>query len=530
MIFKINPYLLLLFPCKLILLNTSLVELISKNNFDESILNSIFLFWTNYWWLTLFVLNLVLLFTFSAFKQKEFFFAQILFLFVWIEGADFWIMNYRSQLIDIYTNNLNWLLLDNFNKIHPGLLFWSGLGLLVYFNLLNQPQYFKMYIGIYWTFLNKYLLFDQRMLLIALTALYFGGWWAFLEGSWGGWWAWDASETLGLFIVFGYLFIAHVRIRVNSFFHYKILFKNIIYTTMLIYLLIQIYMKVTSHNFGIKLLFFLSNSFSLVELFFIIIGLLVYSNFRYKSIISRMRLTTYSLIKNQMNYFTSLLIKGITFWVLMKIVLVSFAELYRILIWNIFTIDILTLSSDNVTFLKENYLLYIFLLLLSIRPNFIFLAPLLNINFFIWSKHINTRNLLIFLHILILFFLFNNAYKYAFTDEFNFSTQALRSFFIEKNLYTYSTLDEILPNLNKQILNFYTNDLLNSWKYSYSFIKTYLTPVNETVSLFNNIISFSLKADTVTFLVTVNDGVLFSYVILCVLYIIYLEKKNNNIF
>ena len=91
-----------------------------------------------------------------------------------------------------------------------------------------------------------------------LTALYLGSWWALQEGSWGGWWNWDASEFLGLLVLYLILTIFHNKSNLS---HVITLFYSIRLSLSYLFIyffLLQLNFSIISHNFGFRTLKFLN--------------------------------------------------------------------------------------------------------------------------------------------------------------------------------------------------------------------------------------------------------------------------------
>jgi cytochrome c biogenesis factor len=120
----------------------------------------------------------------------------------------------------------------------------------------------------------------KKSILYILVALYLGSWWALQEGSWGGWWNWDASEFLGLLVLYLILTIFHATVNLRS----TVIFNNSMHLSLsylfIFFLLLQLNFNIISHNFGFRTLKFLNTEvllFSFLSCFLINYSYVKYS-------------------------------------------------------------------------------------------------------------------------------------------------------------------------------------------------------------------------------------------------------------
>ena len=148
---------------------------------------------------------------FNTYKIFYFFFI-LLNLYVYsFYTINFNFFNFNFKFFNFNFNFSNSLLLNNINKYHPIVFYFSFQLLIIIsliffnFNLNKKIIYYKEIL------LYKKLNFLYNIFFINVWSIFLGSWWAMQELSWGGWWNWDASETLGLLITFFILIIFHVK-------------------------------------------------------------------------------------------------------------------------------------------------------------------------------------------------------------------------------------------------------------------------------------------------------------------------------
>ena len=226
--------------------NLSVLDLLARIFENDFIINTIYFFWTNFFYLYCFV-AIVLLFLLT----KSFFFKKLLpyiFLII-IIYVNFWLItNYWIQ--EIYVKNfngelLNVLLLNSINKYHP-LFFYLSLLYLIVFKQKNTiiSHFFHKYNHVEKSILNN--------LILIFFTLGLGSWWALQEGSWGGWWNWDPSEVFGLVVLINILLISHSNIEYFYKTKYRIFLYIFLKLILLLYIIIQLNFDNVSHNFGTR--------------------------------------------------------------------------------------------------------------------------------------------------------------------------------------------------------------------------------------------------------------------------------------
>lgn len=108
----------------------------------------------------------------------------ILFLFLVTTYFNFNNVNFYAHSSCLFSEDINSLLLNSINKIHPLLLYLSGISFLQFFFNLNTLLINKINKNFFVIYLNCVKL--KSGILNTLFTLYLGCWWAFQEGSWGG--------------------------------------------------------------------------------------------------------------------------------------------------------------------------------------------------------------------------------------------------------------------------------------------------------------------------------------------------------
>jgi cytochrome c biogenesis factor len=151
----------------------------------------------------------------------------------------------------VFESEVNLLLINNLNKYHPLLLYFSAFSIICIGSL--GADLFRSYHNFYYTKLLQTLLMTIHLnVLLSLTSVSLGGWWALQEGTWGGWWNWDSSEVLGLIVILISLIWFH---KIIDRFTTANLFK-LVYGLLILfansYFLVQLSFELTSHNFGNK--------------------------------------------------------------------------------------------------------------------------------------------------------------------------------------------------------------------------------------------------------------------------------------
>lgn len=153
--------------------------------------------------------------------------------------------------IELYhQDQLNTLLINSVNKIHPLLLYLACIKLVVHLSQHvyhpTNPITFQLLPILLKQVLSTFVVATMFLILTLLL----GSWWAAQEGSWGGWWNWDASEFFGLLTLFLLLLLVHQVATTFSFIFYKTLLTNYASVIISFFMLLQINFTDVSHNFG----------------------------------------------------------------------------------------------------------------------------------------------------------------------------------------------------------------------------------------------------------------------------------------
>lgn len=261
-------------------------------------------------------------------------------VFYFLEIQNFNLNNQHLRLFNLFYNDFNFFLFNNLNKYHPGIFYTSVvLYLLLFLNdklifLKSSSLFFKNYISIE----NMSLIYT--IFFVNAGSLFLGSWWAMQEGSWGGWWNWDASETLGLIVVFFPLYLLHFKLNKNVLLNLSVNLSFFFHISFLFYLFIQLGFDLTSHNFGIKSFFFFNNNFFIAETSLLIV---IFTTF-----------FIFNFFKNNLNYIFFMLIsfsfgkrfifKNFLGWIILVISLfffvVSAGFLLNYFCWNFFQVNI----------------------------------------------------------------------------------------------------------------------------------------------------------------------------------------------
>ena len=241
-------FIFIFFFCKIFTINSNILDFFFKVNFNDSYFNLYSFFWTNFWYLPIFFF--FILFLFFNLKLKL---LLLLFILYSLEITSISISNFNLFKFNSIIFNFNVFLLNSINKYHPFIFYVSSLLVLaIYKYCLNfndnlfsfENNFFKIFF--YFNFIFYF----------NFVSLFLGSWWAMQEGSWGGWWNWDASETLGLLILF--FFFSYLHYKINIFYTLNIFYYFITFTLFIIfiYYFVQLNFDLVSHNFGIKFFFF----------------------------------------------------------------------------------------------------------------------------------------------------------------------------------------------------------------------------------------------------------------------------------
>lgn len=239
-------------------------DLLSRVNLNESFLNLFNFYWTSFTYLpTFFFYTMLVIF---LFKLNRYLIVVVhLFVIYNVEVFDFLVGNYFVFNINITYSNFNLLLVNNLNKYHPFIYYISVIFMsLSAITLLIRPLVKKVVFSNINLMSNIYLYF-YLSLVVNITALFLGSWWALQEGTWGGWWNWDPSEVFGLIVTLTNLLYIHQK---NSYLNNTLnatKFALILSLFIFVYFFIQLNFDLVSHNFGAKFSFFFSNNLFYLE-------------------------------------------------------------------------------------------------------------------------------------------------------------------------------------------------------------------------------------------------------------------------
>jgi hypothetical protein len=260
------------------LFNCDAVDVYSRLQLNDFIINLYYVFWTNSWYLYLFLLvYIIVLINFNTKTINSIysgFFMNIILIFFLLEFLTYWNSNNFSCFVDGSGIFFNQLLSNSVNKFHPFLLYLTFISILIYptstYNGLKNNQKYQLFTAYHVNAPSNL----QFNVLNLLTTLYLGSWWALQEGSWGGWWNWDPSEVLGLVII--YLILSNIHTKTDQLTRYlnsQLFILNTL-TVLLFYYFIQLNFRLVSHNFGTKVVWFVSPDQLNLLTVIVLIGLL----------------------------------------------------------------------------------------------------------------------------------------------------------------------------------------------------------------------------------------------------------------
>ena len=391
---------------------SGLLDLWSRTSLNTFYINVFHFFWTNLWYLYLFFFYIIYIYYFFRIKYIKSIVCYIVILF--------FIFNYCIYTEIIFNNVFNSFLLTNsellnillknsVNKIHPFLLYSS------------TSTFFLLLLGIYSThdantlnFISimsqQATFFFKKTLVSILVALYLGSWWALQEGSWGGWWNWDASEFLGLLVLYLLLTLFHVSRNLTSVHNLHYTLTQSLTYIFIYFFMLQLNFTTISHNFGFRTLKFLNTELLLLLLFTLFFCYYIYMlhnkaklhNFFIK--IPRFTLNNFTV-----TYYTALLFNIITL-----LSLISF--FIKTLINFKFFFNFINFSKLLFCLF---FLFYQQLMSTCLGTLFLFLvAPLQLYSLFLFLKcnYTESKNFLTHYFILWLFFL-SLLYKYSVLND-----------------------------------------------------------------------------------------------------------------
>lgn len=257
------------------------LEFLVRLNCDDYDYFNLFVFWTNIWYMPKFFLLticLVLTLWLSFHKIYSFLYYTIVSISLLLYFSLLSIWNFFIEDTLYQSVKINWFLSNKVNKLHP-LLFYLNF---IYFFYIFVPNAF--YIKFESGFLNKdFTSLGFFLLMVLLTTLFMGSWWALQEGSWGGWWNWDMSELLGVFFLFKIFTIWHLSFRLPSFERIRNILYLLLYFILIFYIYLQINFATIAHNFGFRkgIFFFEKINYLLISIFITTVYLYYHSYFIY---------------------------------------------------------------------------------------------------------------------------------------------------------------------------------------------------------------------------------------------------------
>ena len=348
---------------------TYFFDWISRVDINDSFINLFNFFWTTFFYLPSFffcVLQLLILITSIKSARISYLCFTVCYILYNIEIIDFIIINLNSELTDLNITSVNQLLTNNLNKYHPFIFYLS---VFLTFNSI-LILICNLYTNL--TFISNsttknFVKTIKYVLLLNLTALLLGSWWALQEGTWGGWWNWDPSEVLGL--LFTFVSLLHIHSIVSPSLIclniYRLLFT--ILFSVFSYVFIQLNFDLVSHNFGSKFFFFFNNNLFFIE---VIVILFLYTYTKFNLIL--ITINSYNLSLLSVNWFKSRGLYSNWTWVLLIYFLVlliifnSFIPLINYFIWTYFHINSFNFSTTTY----HSIVLLLILLLTPFKGNY----------------------------------------------------------------------------------------------------------------------------------------------------------------
>lgn len=511
-----------------------IVDYSTKFNLNDSLVSSLYLMWTFFFYLIMFgffVCFLYLHITYRLLKHYTYFyllFNFILYLFIFNENFDFMLSNFSLKTVILPDLNINVLLINTLNRYHPFIFYLSVFNMFTLLFILiivknQQTDYLVLNFKNEMMIRKCYVTFT-----FILIAIYLGAWWADQEGSWGGWWNSDSSEMLGMLILILSIIVIHQKNTICEYFTNVRIFILSFFTILCFYYFLQTNYELVSHNFGFKFFFFFNNNlWSLTSIVFIFLLLIVCINKSYV-----LKYYFYNLKTSYKQYINTKIIFSLL-----------------LLIWIIFSVSPVMdtfvmgyqneqddLLSDMYSFTKTAAYLFILLsffnklklfkydsLIVSLHEIPILFSTTL-ISFDVW----NTYKLL---HWIILCFLCINvctdSLLYIYYNTFTYTTTT----FINQNMYSFSNplyLNDcscfyqfiLLHNTTFQLFNIHSPLLyFNSFEYEKNSL------------VFNNSINFnylliSWNYNPLCFFIEYAEEGLLSLFTLIVLFLFVIRKSK----
>jgi hypothetical protein len=464
-------------------------DTLTRLNLNDALFNMYHFLWVTALYLSPFYFAIWALFTYFLirFNKPQILFISLLIYFLYVvELFDFVIFNWQVSIINTSFLQFNTLLVNNLNKIHP-FIFYMGTFLVFNASFLSTSLQLKKTIFSPITKLNSLRTSLLLILIVSLTSLFLGSWWAVQEGTWGGWWNWDPSETFGLLFLMFTLLNFHTKFNLNLFYKIGIRNKALVYVLILTYFFIQLNFDLVSHNFGVKFFYFFNNKLFFYLIIFVTLYFLGWLSFR--TISSFYPSTLLQPIKtelsNEVTWFKNLSVFYIQLLVLTAL-FTSFFILFNYFIWNFVNFNLFNSDLDrninNVTFLLLLGLWTYSIDLVTITT-FLFLSfTLNNFLYLFWYLSFQWNSFIVKLHqLLTLFFLinllsYNNSFilwsVYTFTEDL----------FLSKSLFDTSVSNFTCDSVFVEKNTFYKTHF-SEWFISWNFFLYANTPVTNTFLL-----------------------------------------------
>ena len=238
-------------------LYSNLVDQHSRFINHDSVLNSLYYYWTNFWFLlptVLFIIWSVTLIKTPLFKFHTHVIWVVL-LGYSFSISQYYMFNSCGLVSALHNETVNTLLTNSINKYHPFIFYTTILGLTYSYQVgVRSRTNYLIH--------NTYGYNPNNFLVLLISTLALGGWWALQEGSWGGWWNWDPSEVFGLVLLGAYLLGVHNRSVNWLSWSVSNTIKSCVYVFVLLYLFIQLNFDLVSHNFGTRTHQFVNSYYS----------------------------------------------------------------------------------------------------------------------------------------------------------------------------------------------------------------------------------------------------------------------------
>nr|QCU82633.1 hypothetical protein [Pseudourostyla cristata] len=489
-------------------------------NWNEPLINFNYIIWFN----TIYIYVLVIVILIYLYNLKHvqrdknnYNVSLYIFFFLYLYEINLLICNFNYSLIILNTwwSYINEFLLNNFNKYHP-FLFYYTICVYIITIIINFNFFFFKKLFYLEHKLKSFKLLTNSLIIVNIWLLLLGSWWAYQEGSWGGWWNWDASEFLGLNFFAAVLIIFHYNYNYIYFKTINFNWTLMVIQTLIVYLSIQINFEITSHNFGIKFLYFFNN----INLLFNSIIILFYYlmiNIYFRNLIYFKIKCFYAIkikLKLTFAYFIIIIGTGLFYFYF------SFFSLINYYIWNMFNKYynlLLTLILIINIFFLINLSLSINVAYLNLYI-YLFLAIITFFNYYyliIITNTVTYSFYFMFHSFLIIFFIYLNL---------NVNVIFLICFINHINFYYFIPFNNINYNINNVLLilsyNMYNNVISNNFKILYvtslfNLAYSKLIAINLfKLNAFNHFIIYLIEdifVNNLFLIISVNIALFYSY-------------------